>query len=106
MLMYSGGYAGRILRANLTNKTSKEEPLPGQLARYFIGGAGFGIKYPFDEVEPGIDAPGPDNKLIFACGPFTGAGVPCARAGCRSRGSHPSPVLSAWLCLADVFPPK
>ena len=76
--MYSGGYTGKILRVNLTNKTSKEEPLPEQIAREFVGGAGFGIKYLFDEVKAGTDALGPDNKLIFAPGPFTGAGVPCS----------------------------
>jgi aldehyde:ferredoxin oxidoreductase len=50
--MYSGGYTGKILRINLTNKTSKEEPLPEAVARDFMGGAGFGIKYLFDEVKP------------------------------------------------------
>jgi aldehyde:ferredoxin oxidoreductase len=76
--MYYGGYAGKILRINLTDKTSKEEPLPEAVARDFMGGAGFGIKYLFDEVKAGTDPLGPDNKLIFACGPFTGAGVPCS----------------------------
>jgi aldehyde:ferredoxin oxidoreductase len=37
--MYSGGYAGKILRINLTDKTSKEEKLPAETARDFIGGA-------------------------------------------------------------------
>jgi hypothetical protein len=45
--MYSGGYTGKILRINLSNKTAKEEALPEELARDFIGGAGFGIKYLF-----------------------------------------------------------
>ncbi|MGD9576849.1 MAG: aldehyde ferredoxin oxidoreductase family protein [Syntrophorhabdus sp.] len=76
--MYSGGYAGKILRINLTNKTSKEERLPLEVAKDFIGGAGLGIKYLFDEVKPGTDALGPDNKLIFAPGPFTGTSIPCA----------------------------
>jgi aldehyde:ferredoxin oxidoreductase len=76
--MYSGGYTGKVLRINLSNKTSKEEQLPNEMARNFIGGAGFGIKYLFDEVEPGTDPLGPDNILVFAPGPFTGAGVPCA----------------------------
>ena len=76
--MYSGGYTGRILRINLSNKTSREEQLPEEMARDHIGGAGFGIKYLFDEVEPGIDPLGPENILVFAPGPFTGAGVPCA----------------------------
>ena len=76
--MYAGGYAGKVLRINLTNQTAKEEPLPEEMARDFIGGAGFGIKYLFDEVGPGTDPLGPDNILVFAPGPFTGAGVPCA----------------------------
>lgn len=76
--MYSGGYAGKNLRINLTDKTSREEPLSEEMARDFVGGAGFGIKYLFDEVAPGIDPLGPENKLIFAPGPFTGAGVPCS----------------------------
>jgi len=76
--MYSGGYTGKILRINLTNKTAKEEKLPLEVAKNFIGGAGLGIKYLFDEVKPGTDALGPDNKLIFAPGPFTGTPTPCA----------------------------
>jgi aldehyde:ferredoxin oxidoreductase len=76
--MYSGGYTGKVLRINLSDKTAQEEPLPEETARDFIGGAGFGIKYLFDEVKPGTDPLGPDNILVFAPGPFTGAGVPCA----------------------------
>lgn len=76
--MYSGGYSGKILRINLTNKIAKEEKLPFEVAKNFIGGAGLGIKYLFDEVKPGTDALGPDNKLIFAPGPFTGTSIPCA----------------------------
>lgn len=90
--MYSGGYAGKILRIHLSNETSREEPLPEELARDFIGGAGFGIKYLFDEVAPGIDPLGPDNKLIFAPGPFTGAGVPCAS---RMAVTGKSPLTGA-----------
>ena len=90
--MYSGGYAGKVLRINLTNRTSREEPLPEQVARDFLGGAGFCIKYLYDEVKPGIDPMGPDNKLIFACGPFTGAGVPCAS---RMSVAAKSPLTGA-----------
>jgi aldehyde:ferredoxin oxidoreductase len=76
--MYSGGYTGKILRINLNDKTSKEEELPLETAKNFIGGAGLGIKYLFDEVKPKTDPLGPDNKLIFAPGPFTGTNIPCA----------------------------
>jgi aldehyde:ferredoxin oxidoreductase len=76
--MYSGGYMGKILRINLTQKTSKEEKLPPEVAKDFIGGAGFGIKYLYDEVRSGTDPLGPENKLIFVPGPFTGTTIPCA----------------------------
>ena len=74
--MYNGGYAGKILRINLTSQTTKKEKLPLKVAKDFIGGAGFGIKFLFDEVKPGTDPLGPDNKLIFAAGPLTGWALP------------------------------
>jgi aldehyde:ferredoxin oxidoreductase len=76
--MYAGGYSGKVLRINLSEKTYKEEPLPFEYARDFIGGAGFGIKYLFDELKAGIDPLGVENKLIYALGPFTGSPVPCS----------------------------
>jgi aldehyde:ferredoxin oxidoreductase len=72
---YKGGYAGKVLRINLSDQTSKEEPLPLEIAKNFIGGAGFGIKYLFDEVKANTDPLGPENKLIFAVGPFTGSSI-------------------------------
>jgi aldehyde:ferredoxin oxidoreductase len=65
--MYKGGYTGKILRINLTDQTSKEEALPLEIAKDFIGGAGFGIKYLFD--ESGTDPLVPTTKL-FSPDPF------------------------------------
>jgi aldehyde:ferredoxin oxidoreductase len=90
--MYSGGYTGKILRINLTDKTSKEEKLSLEVAKDFIGGAGLGIKYLFDEVKPGTDPLGPENKLIFAPGPFTGTSIPCAS---RMAVTAKSPLTGA-----------
>jgi len=90
--MYKGGYIGKILRINLTEQTAKEEELPLQVAKDFIGGAGFGIKYLFDEVKGGIDPLGPENKLIFASGPLSGTSVPCAS---RMAVTAKSPLTGA-----------
>jgi aldehyde:ferredoxin oxidoreductase len=90
--MYTGGYTGKILRVNLTKQTAKEESLPLEMARDFIGGAGFGIKYLFDEIPVGTDPLGPDNKLIFAPGPFSGTTVPCAS---RMSVTAKSPLTGA-----------
>jgi aldehyde:ferredoxin oxidoreductase len=77
VLMYHGGYTGKILRINLTEQTINNEELPLTIAKDFIGGAGFGIKFLFDEVKPGIDPLNPENKLFLAPGPFTGTTIPC-----------------------------
>lgn len=76
--MYKGGYTGKILRINLTDRAYEIEDLPGETAKHFIGGAGFAVKFLFDEVPAKTDPLGPENKLIFAAGPFTGTRVPCA----------------------------
>ncbi|TEB04446.1 putative oxidoreductase YdhV [Pelotomaculum schinkii] len=76
--MYRGGFTGRVLRIDLTNLTYQEEKLDPKIARQYMGGAGLGIKYLYDELEPGIDPLGPSNKLIFTLGPLTGTSSPCA----------------------------
>jgi aldehyde:ferredoxin oxidoreductase len=90
--MYKGGYTGKVLRINLTDQTAKEEDLPLEIAKDYIGGAGFGVKYLYDEVPADTDALGPDNKLIFASGPFSGTTVPCAS---RMAVTGKSPLTGA-----------
>lgn len=90
--MLKGGYTGKILRVNLTERTYDEEDTPEQLARDFIGGAGFGVKILFDEVSPAVDPLGAANKLIFTAGPFTGTAVPCAS---RMAVTAKSPLTGA-----------
>lgn len=76
--MLKGGYMGKILRVNLSDQTYSEQSVTEELAKNFIGGAGFGIKFLFDEVPAKADALGPENKLIFAVGPLSGTPAPCA----------------------------
>jgi len=76
--MYKGGYAGKLLRINLTDRSSQEEELPEELVKNYLGGAGFAIKYLYDEVKPKTPALDPANKLIFAVGPLTASGAACA----------------------------
>jgi aldehyde:ferredoxin oxidoreductase len=76
--MYRGGYAGKVLRVNLSNQSFKEEILPGELVRNYLGGAGFAIKVLYDEVKPDTHPLSEANKLIFAVGPLTATGAPCA----------------------------
>ena len=92
-MAYSGGYQGKVLRVNLTDRSIREERLDDEVARKFIGGAGFGVKYLFDEVDPNIDPLSPDNKLVFAPGPLTGTSTPCA-SRMAIAGNSPLPEAS------------
>ncbi len=73
------GWTGQILRVNLTARTSKTETFTEEFARKWIGGRGFAVKILFDELAPGIDPLGPDNKFIVALGPI--AGIPAPNTG-------------------------
>ena len=72
------GYMGKLLRIDLTNRTSKEEPISESLAKLMMGGVGFAFKYLYDEFTPRTAALDPANKLIFALGPLNATGAPCA----------------------------
>jgi aldehyde:ferredoxin oxidoreductase len=77
-----GGYNCKILRVNLSKSSVASEPLTYELARKYIGGAGFIAYFLWKEMKPGVDALSPDNKLIFALGPVTGLSLPGASRYC------------------------
>ena len=56
------GYMGTILRINLSDGTIKKEPLQQERYRDFIGGRGLNSKILYDEIQPGIDPLGPENR--------------------------------------------
>lgn len=72
------GYAGVILRVDLSNATVRKEPLSESLAENFIGGRGFVAKMLYDEIPSGIGAFDPENMLIAATGPLTGHFLPAS----------------------------
>ncbi|HBB66741.1 MAG TPA: hypothetical protein DCZ93_05470, partial [Elusimicrobia bacterium] len=57
------GWTGNILRVNLTNSTYKKETFTEEFAKKWVGGRGFAVKFLYDELKPGIDPLGPENKL-------------------------------------------
>ncbi|MEE8470498.1 MAG: aldehyde ferredoxin oxidoreductase N-terminal domain-containing protein [Dehalococcoidia bacterium] len=69
--MNYGGYAGNILRVNLSSgdmtKVSTET-----YSDLFLGGRGIAARIYWDEVPPQIDALDPENRLIFMTGPLSG----------------------------------
>ena len=73
-----GGYAGKILRIDLTERDVKISRVERSLVAGFLGGRGFNSKGLYDEIPPGADAMGPNNKLFVSTGPLVGTMFPTA----------------------------
>jgi len=67
------GYAGKYLRIDLSTKKILKVPLSPSFARDYIGGTGFCAYILWNEVNQKTDPLSPDNRIIFAIGPLTGA---------------------------------
>lgn len=72
------GYQNKVLRIDLTKKGVSFEPLRMDFARKYVGSKGLAIRYMYEELKPGIDPLGPENKLFLTTGPLTGTPVPCS----------------------------
>ncbi len=70
------GWHGKLLRIDLTTSIIKEEPIPEEVLRSYLGGRGLGVRYFVDEVTPKTDPLSPGNKVIVATGPLNGSPVP------------------------------
>jgi aldehyde:ferredoxin oxidoreductase len=93
-----GGYAGKILRVNLSNNSISEERLDKLFCRRYLGGTGFISYFLYRELKQGVEPLSVDNKLVFALGPVTG--TPMIGSG-RSAVGGKSP-LSGGIALSQV----
>jgi aldehyde:ferredoxin oxidoreductase len=69
------GYAGKILRVDLTRGQVTTQQLAAEELRKFIGGSVLGIKYIYDEVPPGVEWSDPENRFFIGSGPLGGTRV-------------------------------
>ena len=100
------GFAGEIVRVNLSTGKIKKEKINEQWARLFIGGRGYGSKIIYDEVDPKIDPLAPENKVVIATGSTCGSNAPTSgrvmvitkgpetgTIACSNVGGHFGPQL-------------
>ncbi len=87
------GFAGKLLRVNLSTGEITQKPLSEELARNYLGGRGFAARILYDELEPGITPLGPDNKIVYATGLLTGTPAP---VGNRTLVASKSPLTGIW----------
>jgi len=69
--MEQHGYAGKILRVDLSSGEITHMPTMEYADRY-IGGKGIAVKIYWDEVSPDVGPFDPDNRLMFMAGPLGG----------------------------------
>jgi aldehyde:ferredoxin oxidoreductase len=87
------GYAGKMLRVDLTNERITEEVLDEATLRKWLGGVGLGAKVLYDEVPPGVQWNDPANRIIVASGPLGGtmvggsANISISTKGCLTNGA-------------------
>ena len=72
------GYAGSILRVDLSRGEIEREPLPPELVDKFLGGLGINLKLYRREATPLSDPLSPANPLVLGAGPLVGTEVPGA----------------------------
>ena len=75
------GYAGRVLRVDLTTGKTRVGKLNVDIAKKYIGGIGLGMKLWLDNSKPGVDPFSPKNPLVLALGPISGTMFPTAGNG-------------------------
>jgi len=88
-----GGYAGQILRVNLTTGALSIEPLREDWARDFVGGVGYSARQLYQEIPPKADPLGPENRLMFMTGPVCGTLIP---SGSRGSVCAKSPLTGSF----------
>jgi len=90
------GYAGGGLGVNLTTATLTEERLDEAVLREYVGGAGLGAKFLYEEVPATVECFNPENRLILATGPLAATRIPgggtfsVSTRGCLTCGAASS----------------
>lgn len=93
MISKIGGYKGRLLYIDLSERSSETRKLEEQEARMFLGGSGLGSKILFDEMDLTLDPLDSKSVIVFTTGPLVGLTFSyCARYVVSGK----SPATGGW----------
>lgn len=71
-----GGYMGKVLKIDLSSRTSQEYPYSDRERELYIGGKTMAAKILNDHFDGSEQAFSDDNLLVITTGPLTGSGAP------------------------------
>ncbi len=86
------GYVGKMLRVNLSNGDTYEEPTI-KYAKDWLGVTGIAVKILYDELKPWVTPYDPLNKIIFGAGTLIGTPAPGAN---KLNISTLGPMMGGW----------
>jgi aldehyde:ferredoxin oxidoreductase len=87
------GYAGKILKIDLSSKRIGVENLDEEMARNYIGGSGLAAGIIYHKTLPQVNPLAPENLLVFMTGPFTSTNIPTSG---RHAIASKSPLTGIW----------
>lgn len=87
------GYAGRLLKLNLTQSRATVEPIDNSTLVDYVGGKGLGAKFFFEGADLKKDPYDASNPLIFTAGPVNGLAFSGAAKFCAV---FKSPLTGVW----------
>lgn len=103
----SYGWAGKVLRVDLTNEIVNKVPTAAYRPEEFIGGVGLNAKIFWELGCPKVDAFNPSNPLIISVGPLTGIYGPFSRGEVCSISPQCYPEeLFTYSGFGGMFPAK
>ena len=93
--MFRGGYAGKILRIDLSQRKTMIVDYPEELRKKYLGGRGVAAYLYYHELAAALNPLGPENKIFFVTGPLTGMPV---LASTKMQLATRSPDTGHYLC--------
>ncbi len=87
------GFFQKILWIDLTNEVFKEEDVPPEIYRQYLGGYGLAVKLIYEQMKPNIDALSSDSIFGFFPGLLTGTAAPFSG---RYMVAGKSPLTGTW----------
>ena len=96
-----GGYMGKVLKINLSDRTVSEYPWTDRDREMYLGGKIMAARILFDSLAPGVAPFAPENLLVVTTGPLTGTGAPMSSRFNISTLSPQTGLIASSNCGGD-----
>jgi len=83
-----GGYFGKILEVNLTNKTANPKEISDETYRKYIGGSGLGAFFLWNSTKAKANPLAPEAPIFFGVGPLKGTYCTAPRMSVVFKSPH------------------